>query len=169
MINGLTRRGVPLLLVVLPDGSRSLIPSAWTDGFVSFGANAPETVKDGEDLCAVGDLIKARAVIDALLNRLAESAPGEEGNHAVGVGVSRTAHGAGAPHGGAPHDDPGVAQQAIDLFDRVLSIRPRACASACPITETAKDAPVKTPSVPLASERIRLACKLPENARFRKS
>ena len=26
MINGLTRRGVPLLLVVLPDGSRSLIP-----------------------------------------------------------------------------------------------------------------------------------------------
>ena len=68
-----------------------------------------------------------------------------------------------------PYDDPGVAQQAIDLFDRVLSIRPRACASACPITETAKDAPVKTPSVPLASERIRLACKLPENARFRKS
>src|SRR5208337_2721284 len=50
-----------------------------------------------------------------------------------------------------------------------LSIRPRACASACPMTETANDAPVRTPTVPLASERIRLACKLPENARFRKS
>ena len=50
-----------------------------------------------------------------------------------------------------------------------LSIRPRACASACPITETANDAPVRTPSIPLASERIRLECKLPENARFTKS
>ena len=49
MINGLTRRGVPLLLVVLPDGSRSLIPSAWTDGFVSGGVDAPREVKDGED------------------------------------------------------------------------------------------------------------------------
>ena len=66
MINGLTRRGVPLLLVVLPDGSRSLIPSAWTDWLGSFGIDAPGEVKDGEDLCAVGDLIKARAVIDAL-------------------------------------------------------------------------------------------------------
>jgi hypothetical protein len=36
----------------------------------------------------VGDLIKARAVIDALLSRLAESVPREEGDHAVGVGVS---------------------------------------------------------------------------------
>ena len=87
MINGLSWRGVPLLLVVLPDGSRSLIPSAWTDWFGSCGIDAPGEVKDGEDLCAVGDLIKARAVIDALLSRLAELVPREEGDHAVGVGV----------------------------------------------------------------------------------
>jgi len=31
-----------------------------------------------------------------------------------------------------------------------------------------RDAPVKTPSVPLANERIRLACKLPANALFTK-
>ena len=37
-----------------------------------------------------------------------------------------------------------------------LSARPRACASACPITETANDAPVRTPSVPLASELLPL-------------
>ena len=35
--------------------------------------------------------------------------------------------------------------------------------------ETANEAPVRTPSVPLASEIIRSACKLPENVRFRKS
>ena len=50
-----------------------------------------------------------------------------------------------------------------------LSSRPRACASACPMTETANDAPVRIPSVPLASERIRFACKLPENVRLKKS
>src|SRR5271166_369000 len=105
VINGLTRRGVPLLLVVLPDGSRSLIPSTWTDWFGSCGVHAPGEVGDGEDLCAVGDLIKARAVIDALLSRLAESAPEEEGDHAVGVGVSRTARGAGGPDGGALGSD----------------------------------------------------------------
>jgi len=105
VINGLTRRGVPLLLVVLPDGSRSLIPSAWTDWFGSCGIDALGEVKDGEDLCAVGDLIKARAVIDALLRRLAESAPGEEGDHAVGVGVSRTARGARGPDEGALGSD----------------------------------------------------------------
>ena len=64
-----------------------------------------------------------------------------------------------------PDDDPGVAQQTIDLFDACLSERPRACASACPMSETANDAPVRTPNVPLASERMRLACKLPENVR----
>jgi hypothetical protein len=62
VINGLTRRGVPLLLAVLPDGSRSLIPSAWTDWLGSPGIDAAGEVKDGEDLCSVGDLLKARAV-----------------------------------------------------------------------------------------------------------
>src|ERR1700734_1690510 len=70
VISGLNRRGVPLLLVVLPDGSRSLIPSTWTDWLGSCGIDAPGEVKDGEDLCAVGDLIKARAVIDAFLSRV---------------------------------------------------------------------------------------------------
>jgi len=31
-----------------------------------------------EDLCLIGDLLKVRAVVDALLSRLAESAPEQE-------------------------------------------------------------------------------------------
>ena len=31
VIRSLTRRGVPEFLVILPDGSRTLIPAAWTD------------------------------------------------------------------------------------------------------------------------------------------
>jgi hypothetical protein len=38
-----------------------------------------------------------------------------------------------------------------------LLSNPRACANAWPIIETASDAPVMTPSVPLASDAIRLA------------
>ena len=40
---GAARRAV--LLVVLPDGSRSLIPSAWTDWLGSCGVDAPGEVK----------------------------------------------------------------------------------------------------------------------------
>ena len=42
---------------------------------------------------------------------------------------------------------------------------PRAWASAWPINETARAAPVITPSVPLANDRMRLACKSSENTR----
>ena len=122
VINGLTRHGVPLLLVVLPDGSRSLIPSAWTDWFGSCGVDPPGDVEDGEDLCAVGDLIKARAVIDALLSRLAESVPREEGDHAVGVGVSRTARAPAARMEG-PWDqiDPQAQIAALDILSRLIA------------------------------------------------
>src|SRR5258708_37412757 len=48
-----------------------------------------------EHLCTISDLLKARAVTDALLSRLVESVPEQEGDDAVGIGVSRTARGAG--------------------------------------------------------------------------
>jgi hypothetical protein len=50
-----------------------------------------------------------------------------------------------------------------------LANNPRACASACPIKETARHAPVITPSVPLAKDRIRLACNSSINARHKNS
>src|ERR1700719_2469377 len=78
VIRSLTRRGVLELLVILPDGSRTLIPAAWTDrncrqdaGLVSPAGDIADAA---EDLCTISDLLKARAVTDALLSRLVESA-----------------------------------------------------------------------------------------------
>ena len=74
--------------MVLPDGSRTLIPAAWTDwngrqddtGLMSSGGDADAV----ETLCTISDLLKARAVTDALLSRLVESAPEQEGDDANG-------------------------------------------------------------------------------------
>jgi hypothetical protein len=46
-------------------------------------------------------LLKVRDVVDALLSRLAESAPEQEGDHAVGVGVFRDCSEAGRTIKGA--------------------------------------------------------------------
>jgi len=87
------------LLVVLPDGSRTLIPAAWTDWNgrqdAELMSSAGDDTDAAETLCTIIDLLKARAVTDALLSRLVESAPEQEGDDAVRVGVSRTARGAG--------------------------------------------------------------------------
>jgi len=105
VIRSLVRRGVPEFLVILPDGSRTLIPAAWTDRNGGLDTKPSSTLvasADGlEDLCLIGDLLKVRAVVDALLSRLAESAPEQEGDHAVGVGVSRDSSGAGRTIKGA--------------------------------------------------------------------
>jgi len=45
--------------------------AAWTQAFVHAGRKCRRL----EDLCLIGDLLKVRAVVDALLSRLAESAP----------------------------------------------------------------------------------------------
>lgn len=91
--------------MILPDGSRTLIPTAWTDRNGGLDTEPSSTLvasADGlEDLCLIGDLLKVRAVVDALLSRLAESAPEQEGDHAVGVGVSRDSSGAGRTIKGA--------------------------------------------------------------------
>src|SRR5208282_3538610 len=65
VIRSLTRRGVPEFLVILPDGSRTLIPAAWTDRNGGLDAAKPSSVLDAtadglEDLCLVGDLLKVR-------------------------------------------------------------------------------------------------------------
>ncbi|MEJ7715341.1 MAG: hypothetical protein WKF40_06415 [Thermoleophilaceae bacterium] len=58
------RRGGALgLILVLPDGSRSLIPAAWTDLEAPAGATVAGT------LGSLGDLLAARRVLDGLLGR----------------------------------------------------------------------------------------------------
>src|ERR1700739_2431483 len=64
------RRGTLLLLVVLPDGSRSLIPASWTDWYTGADG-APESAVALRELCmaSLADLLSARVLVDALLSR----------------------------------------------------------------------------------------------------
>lgn len=62
------RKGRLLLVLILPDGSKSLIPADWTDlasPTQSVGTPAATTFGSLENL------LHARAVVDALLGRLA--------------------------------------------------------------------------------------------------
>ena len=73
------RKGRLLLVLILPDGSKSLIPADWTDLAApapSVGAPAATTFGSLEHL------LHARAVVDALLGRLAPIT-GEDGNSAT--------------------------------------------------------------------------------------
>jgi hypothetical protein len=92
IINSIRRRGVVLLLASLPDGSRSLIPAAWTDWDAAGPKDVPLTsIGDSPyTLGTLSDLLQARTVIDALLNRLAESVRPKESSHATELGVSRS-------------------------------------------------------------------------------
>src|SRR5580704_8151420 len=92
------RRGTLLLLVVLPDGSRSLVPADWTDWKATTQAfDEPSTSGSGHSehcLAPLTDLLHARAIVDALLGRglipQLEPAADEESCHATDPGRSRT-------------------------------------------------------------------------------
>src|ERR1700758_2721861 len=61
------RRGTLFLLVVLPDGSRSLIPAGWTDW---TGTDNDGSLSRCEPcLASLGYLLHARGIVDALLGR----------------------------------------------------------------------------------------------------
>ena len=113
MLGHTHRKGVPHLTLVLPDGTRSLIPASWTDikGQVEHGPRAVTNdgrstslrdVKGGSStlLGSVFDLLKARKVVDALLDRLErcepidEPSPKKESKRATSTGV--------LDHGGTP-------------------------------------------------------------------
>ena len=65
------RRGSLHLLLVLPDGTRSLIPAAWTD--LHDGPNAPRANRHAATLASLVQLLRARTIVDALLRRLGAS------------------------------------------------------------------------------------------------
>ena len=63
------RKGRLLLVLILPDGSKSLIPADWTDlGSPMQTFSAPAATAT---LGSLENLLQARAVVDALLGRLA--------------------------------------------------------------------------------------------------
>jgi len=59
------RQGSLDLILVLPDGSRSLIPAAWTD----VGAEETAGAAASEVLGSLGELQRMRVVIDGLIHR----------------------------------------------------------------------------------------------------
>jgi len=73
------RQGRLHLVLILPDGSKSLIPVDWTD---LASPAQPQQVRSAQTAATLGsleDLLHARAVVDALLSRLA-ALQSENGN-----------------------------------------------------------------------------------------
>jgi len=63
------RQGHLYFVLILPDGSKSLIPAAWTD----FDSTAPPWASPSRGFS--GDLLHLRSLVDALLGRTVVSAP----------------------------------------------------------------------------------------------
>src|SRR6516164_2528414 len=82
VIHSIRRRGVRLVLVILPKGTRSLIPAAWTDWNMEPAGSAP-TSHISHDLGRLGDLLHLRKIINALLGRPSESVPHEGSSDAI--------------------------------------------------------------------------------------
>jgi len=59
------------LVLVLPDGSKSMIPVEWTDLTIPAQSKAALSAPTTPALGTLDSLLHARAVVDALLSRLA--------------------------------------------------------------------------------------------------
>src|SRR6202023_3438108 len=71
------RRGVALVLVVLPGGSRSLIPAGWTDLAAMPVAEPAAATENGRQhsLARLVDFLHERTILDALLTRVPSRRP----------------------------------------------------------------------------------------------
>jgi hypothetical protein len=76
------RHGRLHLLLILPDGSKSLIPADWTDLSSLAQPQRDLSAHSAATLGSLEDLFRARAVVDALLGRLARP-ESEEANSTV--------------------------------------------------------------------------------------
>src|SRR5215468_1201150 len=97
VITSIRRRGVRLVLVVLPNGTRSLIPVAWTDWNGEQSAEIAADSHFSHDLGRLDELLHLRAIINALLSRPAESAPHEGSSDAIALCHSRSDGSASEP------------------------------------------------------------------------
>jgi len=67
------RNGILHLTLLLPDGTRSLIPAAWTNLKLTAADNSPSPSSQSlapPPIGSVLDLLRARTIIDALIQRL---------------------------------------------------------------------------------------------------
>jgi len=68
-----------VLILILPDGSKSMIPANWTDLASEAQPQKSLPAQTAETLGSLQDLLHARAVVDALLSRIVAPAS-EAGN-----------------------------------------------------------------------------------------
>lgn len=73
VLGQMCRHGQMELLVVLPDGSKSLIPAAWTDRDAAAGQAAADEGADATTLGTLADLLGACVVVSALVARAGEA------------------------------------------------------------------------------------------------
>lgn len=79
------RDGILHLTLVLPDGTRSLIPAAWTDLKLTAADNSPAIHNSSSSslpppLASVLDLLRTRTIVDALIRRLDRTEPADRGS-----------------------------------------------------------------------------------------
>jgi len=65
------RKGRMYLVLILPDGSKSMIPAEWTDFALPTHPERTPAAPTAPTFGSLEDLLHARAVVDALLSRLA--------------------------------------------------------------------------------------------------
>ena len=73
------RKGRLVLILILPDGSKSMIPADWTDLGSAAQPQKSLSAQTAATLGSLLDLLHARAVVDALLSRIVAPAS-EAGN-----------------------------------------------------------------------------------------
>ena len=116
VITSIRRRGVRLVLVVLPNGTRSLIPVAWTDWNGEQSAEIPADSHFSHDLGRLDELLHLRTIINALLSRPAESAPHQGSSDAIAL-----CHSGSDGSASEPDTDKSPDQQ-IDEADRMVAL-----------------------------------------------
>src|SRR5271165_855703 len=77
VLGAIHRHGRLHLLLILPDGSKSLVPADWTDIALTVQPYGAVTSNQAATLGSREDLFHARAVVDALLDRFARPEKGE--------------------------------------------------------------------------------------------
>jgi hypothetical protein len=77
VMGGLRRGGIQLLLIALPDGSRTLVPEQWTNWNPNETDCTLASGDEGRERCIapLADLLHLRTIVDALLDRESTSRP----------------------------------------------------------------------------------------------
>jgi hypothetical protein len=118
------------LILIMPKGGRSLIPTEWTDFKVPL-QDSPAQAKLNSRLGSIHDLLHARGVVDALLNRRTaqigsdeKSADEENAHRATHAELSRHPHSGNSDMGSAGGGTETLGHRSSGTTDRPSNGRP---------------------------------------------